>query len=286
MLDKNPRKLHIVFQVLNFLYCGMSAPYNLNSDEKLLLLTLAHHQGPKGIYPAISTLARELKVHSRSILRTLKKLSEKNLIKIQTNAGKSSNYFLTIPEPELSTTPDVHVTPDINVTPDVDVTTPLTCMSPTPDVDVTLSTYITTKKINIEGGRKNRGRKKRASSVALPENFEAGKIAIAKAIEVGLTEGEANVEFELFKNYYTASGILKKDWQPLLSNWFIRAGKHKEQDQLKLKTKSPAREEPRSTVPWYNPDNKSAAETLAHFQNEATIRGLNGKHERNGKRKN
>lgn len=143
-MDKNPsdKKLHIVFQVLNYIKSEIAI--SLSDDEQILLIILASHQGKLGIFPSISTLAKERQKTPRSIQRSLLRLVQKNLLIIERKEGKANRYWLCIPLP----TPDVHDTPDTGVTPDAHVTLPLTPTSPTPDAHVTLYNKLITKLSN------------------------------------------------------------------------------------------------------------------------------------------
>ena len=137
-MDKKKQK-HIVFQVLNFLYSEDSAHYQLSADEQLTLICLASHKGEKGIYPAMSTIAQELKRSRSAILRTLQRLQEKEIIKIIKRPGRSG-YI------ELSTACSVDATCSVETTCSVDATPPVAYTHTTCSVDATLST----KKKNIK----------------------------------------------------------------------------------------------------------------------------------------
>lgn len=89
------KEIHIVFQVLNFIAGQESAPYTLSASEQMLLIMLTKHKGTKGIYPSITTLAKELKRSRRSVQYDLESLQAKKLIKIDQIPGKSNQYSIS-----------------------------------------------------------------------------------------------------------------------------------------------------------------------------------------------
>lgn len=143
------KDIHIVFKVMNFIKSEESRKYGLKSDEQILLITLASHHGQKGIYPAIPTLAQELKCSTRSIIRIIKKLEDKSLIYVQRSFGISNHYELIFLQ-KLSTTSDTVVTGDKMGTSDNVVTTPVTNEVVTSDNVVTQSDRRIDQKNRIE----------------------------------------------------------------------------------------------------------------------------------------
>src|ERR1043165_6962937 len=95
--------MHIVFQVLNFVYGEECLKYDLLPIDKLLLIALAKHHGPKGIYPSQQTLAKELHITERHTRERLCYLRSKSLIFID-DTKRQNHYkliFLSlIPEPQ------------------------------------------------------------------------------------------------------------------------------------------------------------------------------------------
>lgn len=128
------KEIHIVFRVLNFLFSSHHLAQISNPNQHRILILLAKHQGPKGICPSITTLAKEMNIAPRSTRRLIAHWEELEIIKIDERAGKPNQYYLYIPDP----TPDTSVTPDSRVTPDTGVRVPLTAVSLTPDTSVTL----------------------------------------------------------------------------------------------------------------------------------------------------
>lgn len=95
------KEIHIVFRVLNFIQSEISDSYNLSDSERLLLITLASHNGPLGICPSIGTIAKKRKLEVRAVRYALKKLSEKKLISIVGSVGKRNDFILSIPDQPL-----------------------------------------------------------------------------------------------------------------------------------------------------------------------------------------
>ena len=251
------KTIHIVFQVLNFLsQACLSGQYDLSSDEKLLLLFLAKHKGVRGIYPSVITLSKELQRNETNIRRSLKRLKDKNLILIEYIPGKSSQYTLLLPE-ILSTTPGVHALPASMLPPAPTPGHPGRTRVDTPGVHAPQS-----ERVNNPLNKTERARKKTA--LALSVDFDPTPESCDIAKRCGLTEDEANYEFDKFMNYHLEKGIEKTDWQLILQNWFIRAGEYKRQKgSINVKP-----EEVRSTVPWYNPaDAQRGAAPIANLLN-------------------
>jgi hypothetical protein len=107
--------------------------------------------------------------------------------------------------------------------------------------------------------KKERGGEKRAS--LLSDDFMPSEQSCQKAKESGLTETEANYEFDKFLVYYIEKGEEKNDWDMVLQHWFIRAGNYKkEKGAIKKKP-----DEVRSTVPWYNQGGERGAEPVSRL---------------------
>lgn len=83
------KKIHIVFQVLNFLYSDECKKHKLLPIDKLILITLAHHKGAKGIFPMQETLAQELNTSLRYIKTRLKHLHKIGFISVQKSHRKN-----------------------------------------------------------------------------------------------------------------------------------------------------------------------------------------------------
>lgn len=255
------KPLHIVFQVLNFITSPDSDPYQLTHDEEKLLLILAKHKGPKGIYPSIPTLAEKSKRTERSVMRTLVRLEEKHLIMVNRQQGKSNHYEIA----ELSTTPDVHVTPDMYDTPDVHVTTPLTSMAQTPDVHVTRSNKI------IKTDNQNRERRKNRAH-PLPDDYLHTELHEEKAQEFGWPADEFFECLDKFMAHHRAKGTEKVDWDAEFDLWLIREERFKAEETAKRERRANDRslgngsgrgqQEVRSTVPWFNGRDPLAVGTI------------------------
>lgn len=241
MLEEK-RKPHIVFQVLNFISSDSSLNNQLLPVDRLLLIMLAKHHGTKGIYPSTTTLSDELRVSPTYVKLRIAHLEKLKIIEVVRKSGKSNHYNLTVLSTDQSTTVDQSIGVDQSTT--VDDTGQLQCWD--------RSTTVDTISINNQqsGNSTERGRKKRA--LPLADDFQPDKIAINTAKQAGLTEEEANLEFEIFMNHHQGKGTEMVDWQKVLANWFIRGGKYKREAQAK--GKFPPKQEVRSTVPWYTPE--------------------------------
>ena len=236
------KTVHIVFQVLNFIFQTASDDYALTADEKLILIALAKHKGFKGIYPSVATLARELKRSDSAVRRTLSKLQKKQLILIDYNPGHSSHYHLLIPH-HLSTTPSVYAggTMELPLAPTLGH--PLRGRQDTPSVDARQSIQS-----NNQKEIKQRGRKSRATP--LTDDFLISSETIAICKDLGLSEDEANDELESFFLFYQGNGAENADWNKVLQLWFKRSVRYSEKGGSKPKKP----DEVKSTVPWRNPD--------------------------------
>ena len=90
------KEIHIVFKVLNFIHSFQSEKYKLNDAEKSVLINLASHKGAKGIFPKITTIAKEVKKGYSTVKRLLTSLNKKDLITIDHKLGKYSNYYINL----------------------------------------------------------------------------------------------------------------------------------------------------------------------------------------------
>lgn len=98
------KEIHIVFKVINFIFGEESREFNLKHVDKNILMALAKHHGPKGIYPALTTLATELDVGVRYLQRRLEHLKGIGLVQIKNTGGRSNRYILSFLEFNNSTT--------------------------------------------------------------------------------------------------------------------------------------------------------------------------------------
>lgn len=88
------KEIHIVFKVFTFIYGEASRQYRLLDIDKHILNVLAKHHGPKGIYPAIQTIAHSIDKSIRYTKTRLNRLEGLGLISIKRKPGKSSHYTL------------------------------------------------------------------------------------------------------------------------------------------------------------------------------------------------
>lgn len=230
------KEIHVVFRVLNFLHSDESKDYQLTSAEERVLITLASHQGQKGIYPSVPTLSRELNKSERTVYRLIDSLENKNLITVDSSMGKSNHYYL----PFLSTTPDTHDRGQLSTTPDIDVTPPLTSMTQTPDTGVTQST-----KNNKRNNRESAKKRALPLTVSFLPNEEHERFAI----ERGFTNDQAKNIFKRFREYHFDRDTKSKDWDAKFMDW------------LKMERQPKNEEEGlRRVNNWYNPAHATTTE--------------------------
>jgi hypothetical protein len=231
------KAIHIVFQVLNYVLSPNHIDNRLLPVHRLLLIALAKHHGVKGIYPSTTTLAKELNVSPRYIKTCINYLETANILRIERKNGRSNHYFLEFLSTDQGSvdhrcTPDHRGTVD-HPTGELQITPPVNCGSPNQN--------------KYQNKRNNTERRKKAA-LTLSDDFVPSKQSVKKAEEVGLTEDEANYEFDKFMNHYQEKQEEKTDWQFVLQNWFIRAGDYKRKKGITVKP-----QDVKSTVPWYNP---------------------------------
>jgi hypothetical protein len=111
------KTVHIVFKVLNFLHSAESKSLNLLDSEKLLLINLASHKGQNGIYPSITTIAKEMKKGYSTIKRLLNSLKEKDLILIHYQRGRVNSYSIKLSTTQLTDEPTTHNLPSSSMSP-------------------------------------------------------------------------------------------------------------------------------------------------------------------------
>lgn len=232
------KSVHVVFQVLNFIYSPFCKQYTLLPIDKLILITLAKHKGVRGIFPMQETLAEELCTSIRYLRTRVKHLEKQGLLFVE-QINRKNNYYLTF----LSTTEDLQI-PSKETEEDLQIRSQRIYRSPH-----TGSTDATINQLSNQG-RKQRGNKKR--SLPLSEDFFPSDETQLVAKNGGLTLDETRYEFDKFMNYYIENQQEKTDWQLVCQNWFIRTCEHKRKNgAIKIKE-----QEVRSTVPWYNPEHE------------------------------
>lgn len=106
------KDIHIVFQVLNFIYGPAITEFKILDIDKHILILLAKHNGPGGIYPSTHTLAKELSKTPTYIKRRINFLEEKKLIQLERHYGRSHRYLLSEVIHSRSTTVDQSTTVD------------------------------------------------------------------------------------------------------------------------------------------------------------------------------
>lgn len=243
------KPLHIVFKTINFVYGDDVKSYKLTFLDKHVLNVLSKHHGPKGIYPSINTIANSLEVTPRSIKRSLKNLSNKNLIQVIFNPGKSSHYALNLNALNLSklnSRGDTGVTTSMNGV--VASVSPQGCHQRHQGSDTSVTQSI--QNISTELS-KQRGA---SLSVSLMINQELTTDYMKLGLNRGLTEEEIKTEFQKFIDIKATSIKNEADFRSKLAIWFIRAAEHKRK--LSEKNTAATRRE------------KSAAEIAAEKETE------------------
>jgi len=210
MAESN-KDIHIVFQVLNFIFGWQSDDYTLLPFHRLLLIALARHKGIKGIYPSIATLAKELKVSSRYVKTSLLHLESLKLIAIDRDNGRSSRYYLDFLQP----TEHLQITGDPQFTGELQITPPSICRSPhRASVDHPINTEEELKRNNRE-----RARKKRA---ALTDSFLPSEKINNLWIETASKSGKSKEELlSKFKNLQKSKQGTSADWNAEFENFLI-----------------------------------------------------------------
>lgn len=134
------KDVHIVFQVLNFLHGEDSAQLNLLPNDKLILINLASHNGPQGICPSFSRIAKELKLSRRYVLKRIENLTKINLISAHQTMGLRNRYTLNFPKSsDLQITSCIKNTSDLqDTTSDLQITGVVIPRSLTSDLQITL----------------------------------------------------------------------------------------------------------------------------------------------------
>ena len=254
------KEIHIVFQVLNYLVSEQSAQHKLLPIDKFILIILAKHHGARGIFPNQETIAREIQSSLRYTKTRIKHLENSGLISIK-RLNRKNHYILDF----LETMGDLQVTssyPQQETIGDLQITSQGIYRSPHRG-----STDHTNNKEEEPKKKTERARTNRAAP--LSDDFLPTDDTVQKAKELGLTEDEANDEFDKFLNYYIENGQEKADWNLVLHNWFIRAAAYKAKKPVSKPSLAAVSGEVKSTVPWYKPDPLKAFDILKHG-------GLNG----------
>jgi len=204
------KKIHIVFEVLNFLHSNASKSYHLFQSEKLILINLASHMGQKGIFPAIDTIAEELSLDRKTVIKSLNSLAQKKIISVNKSAGLVNQYFIQ----KLSTTSTTHATGGMSGT-------------STTEWDYTSTTHATppvplsgTRYNKVNNKRNNREERARGKTRAFPlsDFFQPHENLKAVAQKLGI-----NYELNLRKFICDAKATGKKfvDADAAFEKWLL-----------------------------------------------------------------
>ena len=203
------KTVHIVFQVLNFLH-NLNELTSLNDAEKLLLITLASHKGVHGIYPSAKTLARELQKGESTIRRLIAQLIKKNLILVDYNLGKSSQYTIV----NLSTTPLIGERGIDSDPSHRREDTPLTDERTTPLTGEKVITKLNNKVNNREG--------RTLRATPLTDEFRPDQKTRELVKSLSFTDEQRDDAMDKFFEYFLDSEEKKRDWQKTCRIWFRR----------------------------------------------------------------
>lgn len=95
--------MHIIFQVLNFIFNFDNKKYQLIPVDKLILLSLAKHHGPKGIFPSQKVISIEVQISSRYVRERIEFMESIGLLcvkKISRKYHYTLLFLQEIPEPQ------------------------------------------------------------------------------------------------------------------------------------------------------------------------------------------
>lgn len=233
------KQIHIVFQVLNWLFDDFSKQLNLLPIDKLILITLASHKGIKGICPSTSLLANELGITKRHVIDRLGHLSciyinQKPLLSIIKSRGRSSQYYLNLStgdEPQFTTTQISSGEPQF--------TGVVNYSSKSGEPQFTLRT----------NKNKKKNREARKECALLSENFFPDEKTKAFIKELAYTPDEVNVIATDFMDHFLDSHEVSDDWNQKCRQWFRR--EKRQPGFLNEKKSKPIEEKPPKTREHY-----------------------------------
>lgn len=211
-MSENEKKkpIHIVFQILNFIFSLESSKFNLTPIDQLLLLSLAKHTGSQGTYPSLRILRTDLKISERYLRERIKIIEQKELISLEKRKGKKHIYhFLFLPK--LSTDPAAAAAglgkSQNAMTPQLQFRDPAA---------IAADIYKTNNQLK---SRERRLRKKRAPlslSWFPPQSFEMKLTEVAKKSNISVDE-----LIKKFKNLQLSTGKNSLDWNAEFENFLI-----------------------------------------------------------------
>ena len=191
--------VHIVFKVMNFVYSDEFP--KISPASIVVLLLLARYQGPLGICPSISSIAKKVKFSERYITKLIKELESKGIILIEKKPGKV-NYFRI----NLSTAPEQQFTPyprtTVHHTPEQQFTTPLNNSS----LNITKLNNLTISRATTSAD---------ASSLLAAFKPDAENQKLSKSYELNIDD-----EIKSFKEKYSGNA---RNLQSAFSKWLEQA---------------------------------------------------------------
>lgn len=261
-------KIHVVFQVLNFLTDPSSFSYDLLLIDKFILIILAKHHGELGIFPKQETLAKEANLSKRYTRERLLHLQKIGLISVK-KINRRHHYFLEF----LSTTvqPQLHsevIHNEIRVQPQLH--SECSYRSSQSAAVVPTNNIINNPINKTEGGES----KKFFSPI--PSNFYPNKQSQKLAEENGFDESVVQV----FIDYCSEKGKTTKDPQALFRKFIRDEATYLEGKERSLPTdphieyKDHISELPRGYTPE---EKKISSETLAKLFEGMGMKGMAAK---------
>lgn len=245
---------HIVFRVINFLHSDFSLAYKLLPIDKFILVTLASHNGLKGIFPSKECLANELHVTLRYTRERLKHLEKQSLISVQKKRNQDHYQLLFLSTGEEPQFPNTYPQEEPQFR---------ERGTTVPPKGTTVPPYISIKnKVN----NKRRTKEADASLSFLFVDFEPNRETIKIAAENGLTEREAEEVLYKFREYYVEKRIKRENWQAELQEWYLRKAAWKHEKELEQEEKD--REESLRNRRYSQGGTASAGIFLSKLMNE------------------
>lgn len=229
-----------VYEILKFFHSDHPTALQLTDTDKLVLLNLASHAGEKGIFPKVTTIAKETKKGYSTVKRSLTNLDQLGLIAKDYGRCKTISYTLKLSTDWLAN--------ELNKSLNGSLASH-SMAHQRANERLTSEPYTINNKYN---NKESKARTRRATPLC--DDFELNEADVQKAKELGLTPDEANLELEKFFHHYQGDGIEKVDWHHVLQGWLVRAADYKKRQVNKSK-----KDDIKSTVQWYRPEHATNA---------------------------
>jgi len=254
----NPKNVHIVFKVTNYLKSRPENSPPILPIDKVILIFLATHHGHLGIFPNQETLARECEISIRYVRERLQYLMECGLISI-TRIRRKHHYNLDFLTKELSTIAEPQFPYQETIA------EPQFPSQRNHSSAHSGTTVPTNNSIKNPSNKIERGREERDPLLSLSFDFVISGKTIDQGMEGGLTQDEVEAEIEKYieEKELTEERKTEKEWQALILRWVMNAVAYKARKggqissrqgfQGKGNAQQPRHDEPRSTVKAWGP---------------------------------